>query len=649
MAPQANNIESRTARPSSPSFSEHSQTTNTRTSTLLCTSAHSHTVNTPSLALARAAQHQHHVQPVKAKVSAKKALEKEDKERCTNDSFARAYQENKAKYMAKEREAKNEPYDVFRGGMPQDELATQWPGFVRQPANLERGSMCMPAVYWDSKTPSLQSSTGPHNKNRVLPVYPELCFPRPSTTDMPQGDTFTDFAPGKNSSVPTSNGKLTSSTSYAGRKPLLTSGQDAFCESDDDTWSSVLSRNHSEFELTPEPTPEHEDDVSSQPTDAPPEARKFESQPGSASMDPGNAPRKPVYAFVPLRETPPMVNSDKVPSTGAALSIPVGDVADRIEKVASFVARRGPHSEDVVRYQNHSTSKTRFLEQGHIHHTYSKWRVAECKAGRARVLAGEEVHALDPVLPEPPKTWVPDINSHEDWCKVTKGRRCLHSLAKFQVAENIGQPADKLELHFLADCVEQLPISIRLKAATVVAKLRCNGIQSSPHSSMCGEKEDVVAEIMQKFEADLNLIKGEHMNPESALPKRTGELESKQGCIIPDVTATQLNTIYDKLGDLIDQRMHERQSGRKPVDNAQQMHVANLQQRIAALEQKQASQPPGTSAARMQEFEAKHAENVSGLQERIEELEDSDAKHRTVAEVLLKRVEDLQKKMSVQI
>ncbi|KAM3418213.1 hypothetical protein BST61_g4217 [Cercospora zeina] len=604
------------------------------------------------------------VQLANAGVAAEKALEAENKKkreqhegRNSFQRFQRACEEKKARDMAKERETTKKTDDVLSGGMLHSQPATQWPGFTRplvtdnrdRDLKHHRDSIWIPTVDGRSNFVPPPSGTVSYNKDRILPIYPEFGVPKPSVANKHQLDTFTDFAPGKHLPSPTSNGELTSPAPPVRREPLLTSGKDAFRVGDDDTWSSVFSSVHSELELTPESTPEYEDEVSSPPTNAPIEAPKLGPQPGSASMKFDNAPRQPAYTLIPLHGTPPSVSPDNGPFRGAASGIPIGADRDKIDTVASYVARAGPGFEEIVRSKKHGTDNTSFLEPEHIYHRFFKWRVPEHKAGRGDEWKSEKVPAemesatagTEHVSSKHGRYWFNSVSEAMKWSKP------LDLTAQFQPPENIGQDVEKRELDFLADCVKLLPFAVRTKAATIVAKLRCNaGASTSDNASF--EEEDGRGKLWQKFEAERKFIKAEHVETNSALLKRIEELESKQGCQIPEVTVNKLNTLYDKLGRLVDQGVQQLDFRRKS-DTAQQMFVSNLQKRIEELEDKHASQLCEATAAQVQESDAKHTENVSRLQKRIDELEDGDAKHSMVARKIMMRVQRLEKKMGSQI
>ncbi|GIZ41036.1 hypothetical protein CKM354_000435300 [Cercospora kikuchii] len=546
---------------------------------------------------------------------------------------------------------------AYLTGMPQIQPNSQWPGFARgrddwyggRDLEHDRPAGWQPNAFADIELPSPQSNPMPYNKNQMLPDFAGPFVLEQSTMGNSQANGFTDFAPGKN--LPTS------------RELPLASGKDAFNTGEDDGWSSETSSNGSEVNFTPEHTPEQEEVHA---ISAPAEGSKVQVQPNSAYHNLSDAPRKPVYQFVPFRNVPriinegtsediqrwlevsnllgysgparpessatqdkyrcvprPVRNDDNTNSSGSrlvrrdAMTFATGDLRKKIEKVARYVARSGPKFEEVVRSKNQGTDIVSFLESTNTYHTYYKWRVEQCKAGNTYDFESEETAAET-------DSWSEHINSdgRQHWYNKVSHEfvwnKPLALVAQFQPRKEIGPGIEKRELDFLGDCVKFLPFSVRSKAIAVVDKLQ-NIAYGASSDELPAEKENDATKKLQKVEAALKLLESKHADTESALLKRIEELENKQTPQMPEATAAKLNTLYDKLGHVVDQGVQQMESGRKS-DRDQEVVMFKVQQRIEELESKQASQS-GASAAQLHEVDAKHVEMVSGLQKRIEELE----------------------------
>lgn len=154
---------------------------------------------------------------------------------------------------------------------------------------------------------------------------------------------------------------------------------------------------------------------------------------------------------------------------------------------------------------------------------------------------------------------------------------------------------------------------------------------------------------------------------------------------MPEATATKLNTLYDKLGHIVDQGVQQLGSDRKS-DKDQETIVSKLQQRIENLENKQASQMSDDTVDRLGTFKLEVLEthsallkNIQGVDrdmhsrtselaatqgriceevgdvvnERMKDFRDErtliDGGHKEIVSALLKRIEDLEEKQSSEI
>ncbi|PPJ54334.1 hypothetical protein CBER1_06113 [Cercospora berteroae] len=592
----------------------------------------------------------------------------------------REFKDNRAKKITASQSG------AYIAGVPQLEPAGQWPGFTRERDDWYRGRDpehdrpvgWQPDAFSDLKSSPPQSNTVPYNKNRMLPDWPGPFVLEQSTMGNSQVDTFTDFAPGKN--VPSSRQRHLRKLSFA-------SDKHASC-TDTHDWNTVISSNESEVEFTPEPTPEQEE---SHAISAPAEASEVQVQPNSAHHNLTNTPGKPVYKFVPFRNVPriidegtsedyqrwlevsnrlgcsgsarppsseaggknnpnsrPVRNDYKINSSGSgpmrrvSMTFATGDLVEKIEKVARYVARSGPKFEEVVRSKNQCTDIVSFLEPTNTYHTYYKWRVAECQAGNTYDFESEKVSAetdswSEHINSDGRKHWYNKVSHEFVWDKL------LALVAQFQLRKEIGTGIEKRELDFLGDCVKFLPSAVRSKAIAVVDKLQ-NIAYGALSGELPAEIEDDATQKLQKVEAALKLIESRHADTESALLKRIEELENKQTPQMPEATVTKLNTLYDKLVHVVDQGLQRLESNRT-TEKDQEAVISKIQQRIEE-QRVQASELTATQGRICEEVG--EVVNARMKEFRVERTLIDDG-HKEIVSALLKRIEDLEEKQSFEL